>query len=84
MKSISIYDYNENMGKLIDVQHPLDYQKNHDPRSINIYADKLIMNHKRYLNKNETYYIICEKGRLSKRVVSTLSFYGYNVIQVRY
>lgn len=84
MKSISIYEYNENMGKLIDVQHPLDYKKNHDPRSINIYADKLIMNHSRYLNKLERYYIICEKGQLSKRVVTTLTYYGYNVVQVKY
>ena len=84
MKTISIYEYNERMGKLIDVQHPLDYKKKHDPRSINIYADKLIMNHSRLLNKNERYFIICEKGRLSKRVVTMLSFYGYNVVQVKY
>lgn len=84
MKTISIYEYNERMGKLIDVQHPIDYKKKHDPRSINIYADKLIMNHSRLLNKNERYFIICEKGRLSKRVVTMLSFYGYNVVQVKY
>ena len=84
MKTISIYDYNTGMGQLIDVQHPLDYQKKHDPRSINIYADKLILNHKKYLNKNLTYYIICLKGQLSSRVVRTLTYYGYNVIQVKY
>lgn len=84
MKIISIYDYNSNMGTLIDVQHPLDYKNKHDPRSINIYADKLIMNHKKYLNKNQTYYIICEKGKLSSRVVRTLGYYGYNVVQVKY
>lgn len=84
MKSINIYEYNEGMGKLIDVQHPLDYQKKHDPRSINIYADKLIMNHNKFLSKSEKYYIICDKGRLSKKVVNTLTFYGYNVVQVKY
>lgn len=84
MKIISIYEYNESLGKLIDVQHPLDYKQKHDPRSINIYADKLIMNHKKYLNKTERYYIICEKGKLSKRVVSTLNYYGYDVVQVKY
>ncbi len=84
MKTISIYDYNESMGQLIDVQHPLDYAKKHDPRSINIYADRLLMNHQKYLNKLDTYYIICEKGRLSSRVVSTLSYYGYKVIRVQY
>ena len=84
MKTISIYEYNENMGKLIDVQHPIDYKKKHDPRSINIYADKLIMNHKKYLNRLEKYYIICEKGKLSKKVVSVLQYYGYDVVQVIY
>ncbi len=84
MKSININEYNSSMGQLIDVQHPLDYQKKHDTRSINIYADKLIMNHKKYLNKNNTYYIICEKGTLSSRVVRTLTYYGYNLVQVKY
>lgn len=84
MKTISIYDYNESMGQLIDVQHPLDYAKKHDPRSINIYADRLLMNHQKYLNKQDVYYIICEKGRLSSRVVNTLSYYGYKVIRVQY
>lgn len=84
MKVISINDYNENMGILIDVRHPLDYVKKHDPRSINIYADKLILNHSKYLNKNDTFYIICSKGLLSSRVVRTLSYYGYNLVQVKY
>ena len=82
MRIIKINEYNTNMGKLIDVQHPLDYKKDHDPRSINIYADKLIMNHQKYLNKHDIYYIICSKGHLSKKVVRTLSYYGYNVVQV--
>lgn len=84
MKTININEYNSSMGQLIDVQHPLDYQKKHDPRSINIYADKLIMNHKKYLNKNYIYYIICEKGTLSSKVVRTLTYYGYNLVQVKY
>ena len=46
MKIIDYHDYNISMGPLIDVQHPLDYKEKHDPRSINIYADKLILNHK--------------------------------------
>lgn len=83
MKTISLNDYNEKMGLLIDVQHPLDYAKWHDKRSINIYADKLIMNHNIYLDKNQTYYIICSKGHLSKKVIRMLSFYGYKLVQVK-
>jgi len=84
MNIISINEYDSTMGKLIDVQHPLDYKKKHDPRSINIYADKLLMNHRKYLNKFDKYFIVCEKGILSSRVVRTLAFYGYNVTQVKY
>ena len=82
MKIIKLSDYDTSMGKLIDVQHPLDYAKHHDKRSINIYADKLLMDPSKYLNKQETYYITCYKGFLSKRVVRTLSYYGYNLVQV--
>lgn len=84
MKVININEYSSLYGVLIDVQHPLDYQKKHDPRSINIYADKLILNHKKYLNKSDTYYIICNKGTLSKRVVHHLQYLGYKVVQVKY
>lgn len=82
MKIINIKEYSSNMGMLIDVRHPEDYLKKHDPRSINIYADKLILNHKTYLDKNKTYYITCGSGILSKRVVNNLSYLGYNVVQV--
>lgn len=84
MKSININEYSDAMGLLIDVQHPLDFKAKHDPRSINIYADKLLMNHSKYLNKKDTYYIICNKGFLSKKVVYNLTYLGYKVIQVKY
>lgn len=83
MKTISINDYHESMGLLIDVRNPLDYAKKHDSRSINIYADKLIFNHSQYLTKTKTYYIVCEKGFLSRKVITILSQYGYNLVQVK-
>ena len=82
MKTIKLSEYNENMGPLIDVRHPLEYANKHDSRSINIYADKLILNYKKLLDKNITYYIICSKGTLSKKVVHNLTYLGYNAIQV--
>ena len=82
MKIIKLSEYNQNMGILIDVRHPIEYKIKHDPRSINVYADKLILNHKTLLDKNKIYFIICEKNNLSKKVVNNLSFLGYNVVQV--
>ena len=83
MKRISFNDFNSSMGILIDVQHPLDYEEFHDPRSKNIYADKLLLNPGLYLKKNETYYIMCRKGTLSRKVVRMLTFYGYDVVLVK-
>lgn len=79
MKKIKYSDYNSLMGILIDVRHPLEYKNGHDPRSINIYADKLIANHIRLLDKNKKYFIMCSKGVLSKKVVSYLDYFGYDV-----
>ena len=83
MKIISLKDYNPLMGTLIDVRHPEDAVNKHINGSINIYADKLILNHSKYLDKNKTYYIYCDKGYLSGKVIRTLSYYGYDLVQVK-
>ena len=82
MKSIKESNYNPSMGILIDVKDPISYKEKHNPYSINIYYDKLLMNHKTILNKNKKYYIICDKGHKSKQAVRILSFYGYDVTYV--
>ena len=75
-------EYNPSMGILIDVQHPLDYKENPTPNSKNMYADKLLMNYKTVLDENKKYYIICNKGTLSRKVVAMLEYLGYDVTQV--
>lgn len=82
MKRIKLSEFNKSMGTLIDVQHPLDYKENPTQGSINIYADSLLMNYKRYLEYNKKYYIICNKGHLSMKVVRMLEYLGYDVTQV--
>lgn len=84
MKRINVKEYNPSMGKLIDVQDPESYKKAHHPNSINIYYDKLLMNHKALLKKDERYFIICQKGHKSKKAVNILEFYGYDVTQAYY
>lgn len=66
--------------KIIDIQDKYNYQLNHVPGSINIPYDELMNNYRNYLNKNETYYIYCKSGKLSKRVVMVLSYLGYSVV----
>ena len=82
MKRILFNDFNSSMGILIDVQHPVDYKLNPTPGAVNIYADKLLMDSKQYLNYNKKYFIICNKGFLSRRVTSMLEYLGYDVTQV--
>lgn len=82
MKTIYESEYYPNMGTLIDVRDPVSYQKNHNPYSINIHYDKLLLNHNLLLDKNKKYYLICDKGHKSKKAARILSFYGYNVIYV--
>ena len=84
MKRIKYEDYNSNMGILIDVRNPIDYNDKPTLGSINIYADKLLMDYKRLLDPNKKYYIICNKGHLSRRVTSVLGYLGYDVTQVVY
>ncbi len=81
MKRINLNNYKSDMGVLIDVRNPND---NNNPiiGSINIYADKLLMNYKTLLDLNKKYYIVCDKGVLSRKVVAILEYYGYDVTQV--
>ena len=44
--------------------------------------EKLLYNPEKYLNKNNLYYFYCKNGIKSKKVVSILELYGYNVIRV--
>lgn len=75
----------ENIKKdipIIDVRTKYDFRADHLSGSINIPYDELISYHKYYLNKNETYYITCKTGQLSKRAVSILQYLDYNVIML--
>ena len=82
MKTIHESEYNPNMGTLIDVKDPISYSSHHNPYSINIHYDKLLLNHNILLDKNKKYYLICDKGHKSKKAARILEFYGYDVTVV--
>jgi len=82
MKSIKESEYRPEIGILIDVRDKLSYEKKHNPFSINIYYDNLIMNHKLLLNKDNKYFIMCDKGHKSKKAVRILEYYGYDVTYI--
>ncbi len=84
MKRLDIKNYSKSMGVLIDIQNPIDYKEYHHPDSINIPYETLLLNYKKYLNKDSAYFIVCNKGTKSRKAVAILEFYGYDVTQMSY
>ncbi len=82
MKRIEAKDYNANLGRLIDLSDEISFKKSHLPGSVNIPYEKLLLHYKEILNKKEKYYLTCAKGIHSRKAVSILEFYGYDVTQV--
>lgn len=67
---------------IIDIRPFYKFKNKHLPNSINIDEKKLIKYPNKYISKNITYYIICEKGISSKYVSTILNKKGYNTISV--
>lgn len=68
--------------ELIDVRSKNEYQNGHIPNAKNIVMDTLLSNPSNYLEKDKTYYIVCQSGMRSKRTVKALIKDGYKVINV--
>lgn len=68
MKTININEYTHD-GELINLDEVEFYEK-------------LLYNPNLYLDKNKKYYFYCKKGIKSKKVVSILEIYGYDVVRV--
>lgn len=69
MKTIKISDYPHD-GELINLENEFESY------------EKLLYNPSLYLDKNKKYYFYCKNGIKSRRVVSLLEIYGYDVIRV--
>ena len=79
MNKILLKDYNEKMGIFIDLNdEPI--QKSF--YSLNVSYERLLIKHQELLKKNNKYFIYCRGGVRSKKAVSILSFYGYDVTMV--
>lgn len=68
---------------LIDIRSVQKYNDNHIPNSINVSYEQILINPSKYLKKNETYYIYCQKGLTSRKVAQILNAQGYRVINIR-
>ena len=82
MKVIKYEDYNIGSGTLFDLEEPSSYKKKHLHGAVNVPIEKMLANYKKILDKNKKYYFYCHNGHKSKKVVSVLEYYGYDVTQV--
>ena len=67
---------------IIDIRNRGEYLLGHIDNAINIEKNTLLSNYGKYLNKSDTYYIYCNSGISSKRVVEYLNSLGYNTVNI--
>lgn len=83
MKSIDIFSLlNLSNPKVIDIRDNYKYSLGTIPGAINVPYLFLVTNPENYLNKSDTYYLMCDYGNTSLRCGLELSEMGYNVINV--
>jgi len=83
MKIIKSEDYNVSKGTLFDLEEPIVFKKKHIYGAVNVPFEKLMANYKTILDKKKSYFLYCRKGHASKKAVSILEYYGYDVTQVK-
>ncbi len=71
-----------NSINIIDIRDEISYLKGHIINSKNIPANMLIRNPEKYLNQKEIYYIYCQSGKTSDKVVNILNSQGYHTCNI--
>ncbi|MBO5120803.1 MAG: rhodanese-like domain-containing protein [Bacilli bacterium] len=86
MKSIDIDSLVKKIEKeqlnIIDIRTYFEYQYGRIPTAINIDKFFLIKTPEKYLKKEKTYYIYCNSGISSNRVVEVLNQKGYDTVNI--
>lgn len=82
MKNINVEELKSITKNIIDLRSKEKYNNNHIPNSINIPAEKLLSEPNKYINKNETYYLYCQKGLSSYNICRILNKLGYKTINI--
>lgn len=68
---------------IIDIRSIEKYNDNHIPNARNIPMILLLKDPFKYLLKNKTYYIYCQKGINSIKVCRELNNKGFNLINIK-
>jgi len=74
--------HNINNGTIIDIRSPYKHSLGNIPNSLNISEFDLMYNHGKYLNNVDTYFLYCDSGIRSKKLVSYLCSLGYKCVNI--
>lgn len=78
---ISYYDIIDKT-KIIDIRSKIDYDEN-NLGTINIPRLTLLSDPSMYLNKNDEYYLLCDKGTVSFSCARILNALGYKCYSIK-
>ncbi len=81
---INVNEMDNLIGKveLIDIREPYEYKSGSLRTAKNIPMNNLLSNPDKYLEKDKTYYIMCQSGGRSAMTTRTLKRQGFKVIDV--
>ena len=82
--AIDVNDLDSLIGKaeIIDIREPQEYRSGSIKGTRSVPMGKLLEDPEKYLNKDRTYYIMCQSGMRSKSATRLLLQQGFNVIHV--
>ena len=72
----------DNKGNIIDIREPYELNSGYIEGAKNIPMGILLMDPDNYLDKDNTYYIICQSGGRSGRACMMLKDRGFDVVNV--
>jgi rhodanese-related sulfurtransferase len=83
-KNIKVSELDNLIGKinLVDVRETYEFKNGSIKSAKNIPMGQLVNEPNKYLDKDNTYYIICESGARSARTSNYLARQGFDVINV--
>lgn len=83
-KMINVNDLDDLIGEIsiIDIREPYEFKGGSLKGAKNIPMNTLLNNPSKYLNKDNTYYIVCLSGARSKMTCKALVQQGFDVINV--
>ena len=84
VKTVNVNDLDDLIGKieLIDIREPYELTGGSIKTAKNIPMGDLLSEPEKYMNKEKTYYLVCQSGARSARTSGELAKQGFDVVNV--